>query len=155
MRKFMLPLALFAFVAILFSCKKDDPTKTELLTGKNWKLTAATIDPGLLVVGASGAHLTNDYTEALAECQKDNFVTFYTDLKLILDESTIKCNTTGPQTFSGSWSWLAGETQLKTELNGTTTTYTVIQLDETTLKGTYSKNFGTATHTITETWTKQ
>lgn len=158
MRKFMLPLALFAFVAILFSCKKEDPapTKTELLTAKNWKLTAATIDPALPIAGTGGLQTTNDYyTHFLATCQKDDFVSFYTDLKLIQDEGVTKCNTTGPQTYAGSWAWLAGETQLQTMLNGTTRNYTISQLDATTLKGAYSTNLGTTSYTITETWTNQ
>ncbi|MVN76150.1 hypothetical protein GO988_07420 [Hymenobacter sp. HMF4947] len=95
----MRKLSLFLLVAVsLGACKKDSdsaaptPSRTDLLTAKNWRLTTATIS-------VSGFPLPG----AIAACSLDDFLKFGTDKVLTHDEGATKCDPTDPQTDKGTW----------------------------------------------------
>lgn len=98
-------LLLTGIVALLFSCKKDDPqlTKTDLLTLKTWKLTSQKI---------SGAEVV------LGECILDDIHTFTKASVFTLDESSTKCDSNDDQILTGTWIFLEKETKIKILFSG-------------------------------------
>ncbi len=164
MKSFLLPLCSLLALSLTFtSCKKDkkeDPapvakTKTELITGKNWKVTAATIDPAIDLFG-TGTPTTNLYAQ-LEDCNKDDLIRFDTPNAYKEDEGGTKCDATDPQTITGTWVFSADETKVTTNTaSGGSTTFNITELTETTLKGTVVENFGgPVNYTLTITHTKQ
>jgi type IV pilus biogenesis protein CpaD/CtpE len=106
MKNYLLLLAVAATVS-LASCGKDDDeattpaqTKTDLISNKNWTITAETIS----AMGQS-EDLYADYKA----CEKDNFVKFATDGKVTFDEGATKCASTDPQTETYNWSFSNNE----------------------------------------------
>ncbi|MGI4741031.1 MAG: hypothetical protein ACRYG7_38170 [Janthinobacterium lividum] len=92
-------------VAVLGACKKDSDTtptptptasRTDLLTAKPWQ--ASTVNLTL-----SGIPIPS--SQFITACQLDNTYKFNTDKTLVIDEGATKCNTTDPQTTSGTWAF--------------------------------------------------
>lgn len=108
MRNRFLPLLL---AVALTACKKEEapapPSNTELLTAKNWRLTAYTNT----VISTSG-NTTTDLYAAEPPCARDNFMTYKPDKTLAFDEGPTKCNPLVQQTTSLSWAWQDDETTL-------------------------------------------
>lgn len=83
----------------LGSCKKSNdnspasPSKTDLLTAKNWRITMATVT-------LAGSPLPG----AIEKCSLDDFLKFSADKSLVHDEGATKCDPTDPQTDKGTWS---------------------------------------------------
>lgn len=107
MKNYLLLLAVAATVSFT-SCDSDDdevtpPTKTELISNKNWTVTAETI-----AAGGSSQDLYAQYDA----CQKDDFVKFATDGKVTFDEGGSKCDPTDPQTETYNWSFTNNEGKL-------------------------------------------
>lgn len=135
----------------LASCKKDNPTKTELLTNKDWKLTAATVDPGLNV----GGTVITDYYAQMSACEKDNLLRFSAPNLVVVDEGATMCNTGDPQTQSGTWSFNSTETILTIAFGSTVANCTVVKLEENTLAYSISELYNGINYTLTRTFTKQ
>jgi hypothetical protein len=96
-----------AMAAVTASCKKDSedapaPTKSELLTAKNWRLTD---------VKLAGTPIYN--SGLFDNCLKDNLYKFNLNKALTIDEGATKCDPTDPQTQTGSWDFTTNETRLK------------------------------------------
>jgi hypothetical protein len=138
MRNIFLPLLL---AGALTACKKEEATapasKTDLLTAKNWRLTAYTTT----VIAASG-NTTTDMYAAEPPCSRDNFMAFKRDNTLAFDEGLTKCNPLAEQTTSIAWAWQDNETTLAYSTNtnsGTgpvgisTLKYQVVELTASTL----------------------
>lgn len=108
MRNIFLPLLL---AVALTACKKEEatapPSKTDLLTAKNWRLTAYTNT----AISTSG-YSTTDLYAAEPPCSRDNFITYKPDKTLAFDEGSTKCNPSVQQTTSISWAWQDDETTL-------------------------------------------
>src|SRR3712207_1792123 len=108
MKNSLLLLALAAGLTFT-SCSKDDDkapqTKTEMLTGKNWKVTAQT-------TAVNNGTPSDTYAGERA-CTKDDFITFATDGKVTLDEGPSKCAVNEPQTQTGTWAFTENESKLK------------------------------------------
>lgn len=92
---------LLASVVVLGSCKKNDdnspsaaPTRTSLLTAKNWRLSTVTVTLNGIAVPSS---------LFLADCDKDDFYKFNTDKTMVADAGPTKCSASDPQTESGTW----------------------------------------------------
>jgi len=135
-------LATLVICLLLVSCSKKSKdstptptpeTKTQLLTDKNWKVTAATLDPGLDLSG-TGVLITDLYAFEMANgnaCQLDNIFNFningnYTDY-----EGATLCDPQDPQLYdSGTWSFLNNEATLSFQGRE----YTIVTLNSTTLK---------------------
>lgn len=97
--KKLLILVLFGSLFVS-ACKKDEPTRTELLTGKNWRISAATVNPALdLGTGTP----TSDFFALIPTCAKDNILNFSANGTVISDEGATKCDSNDPQTSSGTW----------------------------------------------------
>jgi hypothetical protein len=79
----LLFVATCAFV--LGSCK-EELTKVELLTAKDWRLTSLTIDPPIMV---EGVLITNYYGQMYAY-DKDNILRFYANGTVETDEGAPK-----------------------------------------------------------------
>lgn len=130
MKNLLLP-ALLATTA-LTACEKDEPkakTKTDLLVGKRWRVSAA-----LAFITVGGQAATQDVLPFQAACSKDDFVTFRADKTLTEDEGPTKCQTTDAQTRAGTWELSADQTKLTTTVTGRTAeTGTLLELTETTL----------------------
>ena len=134
-------LATLVICLLLVSCSKKSKdstptptpeTKTQLLTGKNWKVTAVTINPGFDFSG-NGVLITDYYAYSMATgnaCQLDNILNFningnYTDY-----EGATLCDPADPQLYdSGTWSFLNNEATLSFQGE-----YTIVTLNSTTLK---------------------
>jgi hypothetical protein len=108
MRNVYLPLLL---AGALTACKKEEaatpPSKTDLLTAKNWRLTAYTNT----AIATSG-NTTTDMYAAEPPCSRDNFMTYKQDKTLVFDEGPTKCNSLAQQTTSIAWAWQDDETTL-------------------------------------------
>lgn len=89
-------------VAALGACKKDSETtpttssRTDLLTAKPWQATTVNIT-------VSGIPIPSG--QFISACQLDNTYKFNADKTLVVDEGATKCNTTDPQTTSGTWAF--------------------------------------------------
>lgn len=95
-------------VLAVASCKKDDPTTTELLTDADgWIFVSATIDPPL-IDPVSGTSITDFYAQ-LDACEKDDISFFKENGTYIIDEGATKCDPNDPQTVTGSWTLSADE----------------------------------------------
>ncbi len=143
-------------------CKKDEkdpeptpvtptptPTQsnTQRLTGKNFKMTALTVDPAIFGV--------TDFYSQLDDCQKDDLIRFDTPNVFKEDEGATKCNTNDPQTKSGTWVWNTDETIITTVVGSETTSYTVLTNDGTTLKVRYTEEISGTKYNATATYVKQ
>ena len=135
-------LATLVICLLLVSCSKKSKdstptptpeTKTQLLTDKNWKVTAETLDPGLDLSGF-GVLITDLYAFEMANgnaCQLDNIFNFningnYTDY-----EGATLCDPQDPQLYgTGTWSFQNSETTLIQDGQE----YTIVTLNSTSLK---------------------
>lgn len=88
----------FSFL-YLWACKKDEKTTIEILASHPWKLSAATINPGL--VNPANGSVISDLLAILGTCLSDNTYSFTSDGKYVEDEGPTKCDPTDPQTNSG------------------------------------------------------
>jgi hypothetical protein len=92
---------LFLAALALGSCKKDNenspstPSKTDLLTSKSWRPTAASIS---VTVAGTTTSLGN-----LDACSADDFFKFSTDKSMVHDEGATKCDPADPQMEKGTW----------------------------------------------------
>lgn len=128
-------LVMMALVILVPSCKKDSqaPSKKELLSGKNWKLTAWTTDPAQDWDG-NGTMVTNIYAQ-LPEHFKDDIYHFTVDGKYTFEEGASKAKTTDPQIWeTGTWTLSSDESNIATISNSSTQSYKLIELTSTSLK---------------------
>ena len=112
---------LLLLAGALTACKKEEatppPSKTDLLTAKNWRLTAYTTT----AISTSG-NTTTDMYAAEPPCSRDNFMTFKQDKTLVFDEGPTKCNPAVQQTTSIPWAWQDDETTLAYTISTTSGT---------------------------------
>lgn len=153
---------LFLAVLALGSCKKNDsnsptPSKTDLLTAKNWRLTAdkttstSSVSPNSVV--------TDEYATSPA-CERDNFIKFNTNKTAVYDEGATKCSTSDPQTASAAWDFNSDATKLTfTDPSGSGLSIQedILELTATTLRlrvtSSYTAGGITATSTEETTYT--
>ncbi len=163
MKRCFLPLCSVLALSLTFtSCKKDkkdDPapvakTKTELISGKSWKLTAGTIDPAVDFSG-TGTPTTDAYSQ-VENCRKDDLLRFDTPNVYTQDEGGTKCTASDLQTETGTWAFSMGETKITTSTaSGGSDTYNLVELTETTLKTSEVINIASVNYTVTSIYTKQ
>jgi len=159
---FALSLTLFTGVV---SCSKDNEeptpatkTKTELLTAKNWRLTAEQ-----MTMVSGGKTTTEDHFKDYEACEKDDFYKFNPDKSLIADQGATKCSSSAnePQSEKGTWDFNSDQTKLTFSADGPLgITFNIAELTATTLKITYSQTQDTdgdgkedTTITYTQTFT--
>lgn len=119
------------------SCSKDDDkaaqSKTQMLTGKNWKVTAATV--------AIDNAPAKDFSGQIAACSKDDFTTYATDGKVTFDAGATKCAANEAQTQSGTWSFTENETKLTVNQDNDATVYTISELSASKMVLSVSETF--------------
>jgi hypothetical protein len=110
-------------LAILNSCKKDNPVEaTKTLVGK-WKQTAGAYSPAYFG--------ETDYFSSYLSCEKDDIIEFKTDNTFEFTEGTTKCDASDPQVvFSGNYTVNEGLTSITmngepSDIELTSTTLTV------------------------------
>jgi hypothetical protein len=94
-------LAVLFTASVVFSCKKDDesPSKTALLTAKNWTV---------LKYEMGGFDVTADFRD---DCDADDFTKFSTDGTYVDNVGTVKCDV-DEVNGSGTWKFKENETIL-------------------------------------------
>ncbi len=128
----MRTLKLFLISTLLFSissCKKDSTNSEntfDLLTSGPWKTIEQSWNPSN--TGWS------DFYAGIPTCLKDNTITYRSDLSSLTDEGPTKCNSSDPQTITGTWSLYANNTKYSVTVNGNTTEYEILELTTQTLK---------------------
>ncbi len=132
------------------SCKKDTvsatPTKTELLTNKNWIATAVTVSPALPI----GGTLITDYYSQLPSCSKDDFIRFETPSTYKEDEGAVKCNNADPQTVIGTWTFNGDQSVVTTSTaTGGTQSYNIVEITDSSLKYSVAVVSNGVTYTLT------
>ncbi len=127
----------FAFAllssSLLFSaCSKDDsstaatPSGASYLTGKDWRMIAAT----LTTAGAP----TVDMFAAMQPCEKDDLIEFLSTGLVTMKEGATKCDPADPDTApGGAWTLLNSDKQLRI-IDGDTTLMDVVELNASSLK---------------------
>ncbi len=115
------------------SCKKDAASKSnsEYLMNGSWKITSENVSYSL-----SGASQTS--VIPIDNCQKDDKTNFNSGGVLVNDEGAVKCNSSDPQTTTGTWS-LASDNKTLTIVDGSganafTGNFNIDQIDDNTLK---------------------
>ena len=138
-------------VLVFSSCKKDEKSKTELLTGKTWVLKASVISPGIVI--QTGATVTDLYAQK-EPCDKDDELRFKTDKTYTEEEGSQKCKGTDPQVIeTGNWNFNAAETVItQTPTGGSLSEANLLKLDGGTLQVSVSKKEGGITYTVTNTY---
>jgi hypothetical protein len=104
-------------LASLFSaCDKDEelktevPSKTDLLTSGQWKITAYTLTPPMDLNGDGTPD--SDGLAAMEACQRDNLFIFSKNGTLTTDEGSTKCDPDDPQQEPSTWSFQNNETEI-------------------------------------------
>jgi hypothetical protein len=145
-------LFILACSLLFASCKKknddDTPkgkTKTELISTGSWKFSSATV--GGVSVAA-----------ALQSCQKDNIMTFTSTGTGTVAEGATKCNGADPDTQPFTWNFASNETILHVSavfFTGGSNDFDILEISETTLKGSQSIEIGPVTQTAVVTFVHQ
>lgn len=126
---------LFLILIISISaCKKDSngstapisKTKKDYLTQKEWVSVAERENTD------NGAW-TDTYSTYKA-CEKDNRISFSANGICIASEGATKCSASDPQTAQGTWAFTINDTKLSISGIGGQQDYTILQLDDNTLK---------------------
>ena len=143
-----------AVVAV--GCKKDEestptPTKTDLLCGKTYKMTGMIVNPGIDT--GSGSAVT-DIWPLIEACSKDDEFTFKTSGKVTTDEGASKCVATDPQSYDEDWKFVSNESVIEiTEKDSKKKNYTIITLNGTDLKLSYTETDSSVTPPVSRTYT--
>ncbi len=112
-------LLIASLVLVTLSCKEDeDPSKKELLSGKNWVMVSQTVSPAINFNGT----LITDLFAQMDDCSKDDISKFNSNGTYTMEEGATKCDVNDPQVFdSGTWVFNSDETilVLTSPINGT------------------------------------
>jgi Lipocalin-like domain len=144
---------LIVFSFLLMQCKKKDetPPKTpaELIVG-SWVLTANTYSPGYDFFG--NGQLVTDAFPLYDACQKDDITTFKTNSEGEFNEGATKCDPGDPQSVPFLWTLTNNNTNLNISA---VADFTIVQLDNTTLKISDTFVEGGVTYTETFVFTRK
>jgi hypothetical protein len=132
---------------VLGSCKKEKDedntpapkTKTELISTGTWKFSSAT---------ANGLPVSSQ----LQTCQKDNILTFQANGTGNINEGASKCNSGDPDNTTFNWNFASSETVLHVDkifFTGGANDYNIVELTETSLKGSQTIEFNGTPFTVT------
>jgi len=88
-------IALVSLTCLITACSKDEKTTIEILNAHTWKLSAATVSPG--ITNPANGSLITDLLAIVGSCLADNTYSFTLDGKYVEDEGPTKCDPTDPQ----------------------------------------------------------
>jgi hypothetical protein len=112
----MKKLFLLALTATALSaCKKDSdttPSRTELLTGREWHITAETETVMRTPVGGSPTPVVFDRYAGMPACERDNIHKFNVNKSRVIDEGLSKCLSTDPQSSTSTWDFTSDQTKM-------------------------------------------
>lgn len=149
-------VALTVMTIAFTSCQKDKENKPDnagLLTEKNWKLSAFTIDPAIDWFG-NGTLVTNIYAQ-LPACAKDDLTIFNKNGVVNFDEGASKCDPNDPQTTTGTWAFNTDKTIISVTTDGSTQSWKVLELKGDRMMIEYQEVEDGITYTLTGTFAKQ
>lgn len=156
-RKYLKSFAysLMAISLITVSCKKDDkknePTKTELLTGNNWVTTRIEIEPAIDFDGDGTQE--NNLTPYFDPCDLDDFLNLKTDKTYIIEEGASKCDPNDPQVVeTGTWTLSSNNTRLVLSSGGSSSDYLLKTLTANKMVTAEELVLNGVTYTITTTY---
>ena len=129
------------------------PDYNALITAKNWKLTALTVDPARAYYFL-GPEITNWYAQ-MKECETDNIYTFNSNGSFSIDEGASKCDTDDPQTRTGTWVFNPEKTIYTTNIKSEAKSYKISQLNSNQLIVTYTQDALGTEYTYTATYAAQ
>ncbi|HEY0176273.1 MAG TPA: lipocalin family protein [Pedobacter sp.] len=146
MKKNALFIVFMIAILCIASCKKKfgtiDDQQPGALLGKNWKLTAYTMD-GI-----------DSYDATYDDCEQDNIQTFLANGTYKVDEGPLKCNEDDPQLYdAGSWEIKNNTITFSEEGFALQLKATILTLSAKTLK--YSLKNPLGTETLVYTYTAQ
>jgi hypothetical protein len=145
-------LALLMVFFLAEGCKKDEKTKTELLTQHTWIMISATVDPSIPITNDEGVIVgyTENLYNQLDSCIIDNTILYYATGNVRYDEGASKCYEYGPQFQIYDWVFNADETSItETDVHGNTYDYNIIKLDENSMTQSDTQKLGDVNYTIT------
>lgn len=149
MKRVLITLSAVLLIAGFNGCSKDDDGAklSETLTGKNWKLTAMTINPAINFLGI----MISDVYSMMDPCDQDDLIIFNANGVMISDEGPTTCNTGDPQQTTGSWTLSGDEKFLTVISEGDTLTMEVVSFSASKLvgKSTEVADYGTGPQTYT------
>jgi hypothetical protein len=151
MRKISL-LLIAALTIIIMSCEKDEEaSKKEMLAGKNWILTAETINPG---IDFGGGVIITDLFSQYDQCFKDNLINFTSSGNYTFEEGPTKCDSNDPQVFdAGTWTLNSDETVLViTSSTDGVMNLTIQELTGSKLIVTYEETYDGIKYKLTSTY---
>jgi hypothetical protein len=90
------------FILLALSCKDDDPTKTEILTGKRWHV----------------AKMEQNDVDILQACERHDDYFIFIANNTFIDYAGQELCFDGEQDMFGDWSWKADETILTIQYLG-------------------------------------
>ncbi len=128
-----LPMALVLFAALAFfsACKKDEKSKTELISANCWVFTAITVDPP---IEENGVLITDVYSQ-YNQCERDDIFCFKANGIYSLEEGATKCNDSHPQVIeTGTWTFNQTESVVNFTSDGFTEEAEIIEIKENSLK---------------------
>jgi hypothetical protein len=152
-----LPMVLFLGVLSFSSCNDDDddedptpPTKSELVTGKNWMTTGLSVEPAIDIDGNGTQE--NNLIPFITACNLDDFWDLNTDGTFTLEEGASKCDPNDPSVIaSGDWLWNSDQTRIIFEASGDNEERKVISVSATEMIWEFTFVDQGVTYTYTET----
>ncbi len=152
-------LTIVVLLGTFATCKKDDSppaTRTDLLVAPRvWKLTAWTVDPGLILQNGTTA---TDYYAILRPASRDDVIKFYRDPATYIEEEGASKDAGAAQVIdAGNWFLSIDETDLfLAPSSGLPLSFTIVELTSTTLKFSYVDVGASGnSRTYTKTYTAQ
>jgi hypothetical protein len=114
-------VVLLVIVLVVYACKKDDPTRTELLTKGAWTQTAEKYNPSVPFEDTVSNKIVYvaDYFDFLSDCAKDDILSFQSNGLYKWETGPTDCNSNGQSVTTastvydqGNWVFNSTETQL-------------------------------------------
>ena len=141
-------LAINLFAGLGGCSKKDSASPKEIISGRKWVLTAQTINPG---VSRNGSTITDLYSQIL-NCTRDDISIYMPNGQYQEEEGATKCKQADPQIIqTGTWTLSSDNKTLAIITAQGTIQFTITQLDNSTLAGTYVFVDGGVQYTVTAT----
>ncbi|UYZ58597.1 hypothetical protein [Hymenobacter latericus] len=139
-----------------FTACEDDaelPNKTDLLTGKDWKMTAASVAPG--IPDGNGGTIRDVYAR-YPSCRQDDLLRFETPSTLKELSGPSMC-TGDVASKTGTWSFSSDQKQLYLVRQGKSTTddYSVDELTSSSMRLKTTERSNGVDYTFTYTYARQ
>ncbi len=155
----IISIIFLALVVVLISCKKEEQkSKTELLCGKYWKMTALTSDSEIPVKDDDGniTGYTHNFFSGMAACATDDVFIYDTDGTYSWDAKTL-CSSNDLQNGTGTWIFNDDETVIRQvqDNNGFIMEFTDIHLSDNKFTGRFDFVLPDETYKLTATFTRE